>query len=140
MNLSLSKLCFDLVIPSTAGLLTFNNIYANALSLIDRITLTSRAGVILADIPNTHIFGNLVSCVNTKLSDLLVRNAPGTALPNGITTDGTNVGAASISLSQAAAIAAAELSPVGDILRCNNTYNYQVGASGVTATVLVNTA
>ena len=140
INLSLSKLCFDLVIPSTAGLATFNNIYANALSLIDRITLTSRAGVILADIPNTHIFGNLVSCVNTKLSDLLVRNAPGTALPNGPTTDGTNAGVNSNIVSQAAAIAAAELSPVGDILRCNNTYNYQVGASGVTATALVNLA
>jgi hypothetical protein len=81
MNLSLSKLCFDLVIPSTTGLVTYNNMYANALSLIDRITLTSRSGVILADIPNPHIFGNLVSCVNTKLSDLLGRNAPGTGLP-----------------------------------------------------------
>ena len=50
MNLSLSKLCFDLVIPSTTGLVTFNNMYANALSLIDRITLTSRSGVVLADI------------------------------------------------------------------------------------------
>ncbi len=80
MNLSLSKLCFDLVIPSTTGLVTFNNMYANALSLIDRITLTSRSGVISADIPNTHSFGNLVSCVNTKLSDLLGRSAPGTGL------------------------------------------------------------
>ena len=114
--------------------------YANALSLIDRITLTSRSGVILADIPNTHMFGNLVSCVNTKLSDLLGRNAPGTALPNGITTDGTGVGASSTGLSQAAALVASQLSPVGDILRCNNTFNYQVGAAAVDATHLSNTA
>ena len=139
MNLSLSKLCFDLVIPSTTGLVTFNNMYANALSLIDRITLTSRSGVVLADISNTHIFGNLISGVNTKLSDLLGRNAPGTGLPNGTTTDGTG-GANGNGASQAAALVASQLSPVSDIQRCNNTYNYQVGAAGVSATVLVNTA
>ena len=137
INLSLSKLCFDLVIPSTAGLVTFNNMYANALSLIDRITLTSRTGVVLADIANTHIFGNLVSCVNTKLSDLLGRNAPGTGLPAGTTTTGTP---AQNGTSQAAALVASQLSPIGDIERCNNTYNYQVGAAGVAADALVNTA
>ena len=72
MNLSLSKLSFDLQIP-TQTLAKFNNIYGNALALIDRITLTSRSGVILADIPNTHIFGSLVSSVNTKMQDLFTR-------------------------------------------------------------------
>ena len=44
----------------------FSNIYGNALSFIDRITLTSRTGVVLCDIPNTHIFRNMVSSVNTN--------------------------------------------------------------------------
>ena len=70
MNLARSKLCFDLLVPVQGSLLTLNNVYANALSLIDRITLTSRSGVILADIPNTHVFGNLVT---TQLSDLMSR-------------------------------------------------------------------
>ena len=69
MNLSLSKLSFVLQIP-TQTLTKFNNIYGNALALIDRITLTSRSGVILADIPNTHIFGSLGSSVHTKMQDL----------------------------------------------------------------------
>ena len=65
LNLSKSKLCFDLLVPLQASLSKFSNVYGNALSLIDRITLTSRSGVILCDIPNTHIFGNLVSSTNT---------------------------------------------------------------------------
>ena len=35
----------------------------------------------LCDIPNTHIFGNMVSSVNTKLSDLMSKNT----LNSGIT-------------------------------------------------------
>ena len=75
INLALSKLCFDLFVPPQ-HLLKMNNIYANALSLIDRITLTTREGVLLADIPSTHIFGSLISHINTQSSELLNRNAP----------------------------------------------------------------
>ena len=50
LNLSRSKLCFDLNIARSAAN-NFNMLYGNALSLIDRITLLSRSGVILADIP-----------------------------------------------------------------------------------------
>ncbi len=81
----------------------------------------------------------MVSCVNTKLSDLLGRNAPGTGLPAGTTTDGTG-GANGNGTSQAAALVASQLSPVGDIERCNNTFNYQNGAAGVDATHLSNAA
>ncbi len=91
MNLLLSKLSFDLQIP-TQTLTKFNNIYGNALALIDRITLTSRSGVILADIPNTHIFGSLVSSVNTKMQDLLTRNTTSYVLPAGATTDPVTAG------------------------------------------------
>ena len=55
INLALSKLCFDLFFPPQAAA-KINNIYANALSLIDRITLTTREGVLLADIPSTYIW------------------------------------------------------------------------------------
>ena len=80
MNLARSKLCFDLLVPLQGALTTFNNVYANALSLIDRITLTSRSGVILADIPNTHVFGNLVTTTNTQLSDLMSRTTLNSAI------------------------------------------------------------
>jgi hypothetical protein len=135
MNLSLSKLVFDLAIP-TAINTKFNNVYANALSLIDRITLTSRSGVILADIPNTHIFGSMVSSVNTKLSDLMVRNSPGYALYAGATTDFT---AAQNATSQSGAIAKSSVSPINDIVRCNGAVNYQVGESTTNATHLTAT-
>jgi hypothetical protein len=88
MNLSKSKLVFDLEIPSIVNFVstgtapvTISNwswIYANALSLIDRITLTSRAGTILADIPNCGLFGNIVSAVCTKSSDLATKTSFGT--------------------------------------------------------------
>ena len=66
MNFSKSKLVFDLTLPTASSvapgtgltpITNFNWLYANALTLIDRITLTSRAGTILADIPNCGIFG-----------------------------------------------------------------------------------
>ena len=41
MNLAKSKLSFDLNLPASTN---FSNLYANALGLIDRITLTSRSG------------------------------------------------------------------------------------------------
>ena len=74
MNLSKSKLCFDVLVALQGSLTKYSNIYGNALSFIDRITLTSRSGTILADIPNCHIFGNMVSAVNTKLSDIIVEH------------------------------------------------------------------
>ena len=74
LNLSRSKLCFDFQIAQ-ASANNFNMLYGNALSLIDRITLTSRSGVILADIPYCSHFGNLVSAINTKSDDLMRRSA-----------------------------------------------------------------
>ena len=72
INLSKSKLCFDVNIAAS-GAGNCNSIHANALSLIDRITLTSRTGTTLVDIPNWHFFGNMVCAVNTKLSDIISR-------------------------------------------------------------------
>jgi hypothetical protein len=130
MNLSLSKLCFDLQIP-TQTLTKFNNIYGNALALIDRITLTSRSGVMLADIQNTHIFGSLVSSVNTKMQDLLTRNTTSYVLPAGATTDNATPG--QDATSQSGALTAAQASPYSDIVRCNHLTNYQVSEKATTA-------
>ena len=113
LNLSKSKLCFDINLVA-GGAAHFNNLYANALSLIDRITLTSRSGVILADIPNTHIFGSLVSSCNTKVVDLLTRTPSSLAL--------------SADATASVALTASQLHPVNDIVRCNGTVNLQVGS------------
>ena len=121
INLSKSKLCFDLNIGAQgAGIC--NNVHGNALSLIDRITLTSRSGSILADIPNCHIFGNMVSVVNTSLSDIVSR----TPMNNQAMTMGGHV-------STAGALAASRLTPVSDIVRCNGTANIQVPTNGLLA-------
>jgi hypothetical protein len=121
LNLSKSKLCFDVNIVANGGGIC-NNIHGNALSLIDRITLTSRSGTILADIPNCHIFGNMVSAVNTKLSDLVSRTPINTVTM----TMGGHVNAAT-------ALGLSQLTPVSDIVRCNGTANYQVGGAGLEA-------
>ena len=121
LNLSKSKLCFDINLVA-GGAAHFNNLYANALSLIDRITLTSRSGVILADIPNTHIFGSLVSSSNTKVFDLLTRTPSALEM----STHANNVDTTRT---------AAQLHPVNDIVRCNGTANYQMGASNSFAVV-----
>jgi hypothetical protein len=90
VNLSKCKLCFDINLQSNATTSRFHKLNGNALSLIDRITLTSRSGNILADIPNCHIFGNLVSATNTKLSDLMIRTPPTTTtLPSGAASGGS---------------------------------------------------
>jgi hypothetical protein len=77
-----------------------------------------------ADIPNTHIFGSLVSSVNTKMQDLLTRNTTSYVLPAGATTDNvtTGLGAAS----RLGAFTAAQASPYSDIVRCNHLTHYEV--------------
>ena len=94
------------------------------MALIYRITLTSRSGVIRADIPNTHIFGSLVSKVNTKMQDLLTRNTTSYVLPAGATTD--NLTAGQDATSQLGALTAAQATPYADIVRCNHLTNYQL--------------
>ena len=125
INLALSKLCFDLFVPPQA-LLKMNNIYANALSLIDRITLTTREGVLLADIPSTHIFGSLVSHVNTKNSDLLNRNSPPFAMATGAAS---NLSVEQNLISFAGALLKSQPSPVTDVNKCNTLTNIQMGGT-----------
>ena len=136
VNLSRTKLCFDMLVPLQGSLLFFNNIYANALSLIDRITLTTRSGVILADIPNTHIFGNLVGPTNTKLTDLLSRTTlnSGIASSNGTTATNVSVVHASNIASAASALVTTQTCPISDLVRCNGTANQQASAAAYIAT------
>jgi hypothetical protein len=136
MNLSKSKLCFDLLVPLQGSITKFNNIYANALSLIDRITLTSRSGVILVDIPNTATFGNLISSVNTQLSDLLTRTPLPTnvILPEGSTATDVSPTHVDTIASNTSAITASQLIPISDLIKCNGTVNQQASASAYVAT------
>ena len=120
MNLSKSKLVFDLTLPTASytvgtapvNVTNSNWLYANALTLIDRITLSSRAGTILADIHNCGIFGNIVSAACTKASDLATKTS--------FNLTGT------LPATQAAAL----LKPVGDLVKCNALVNFQVNQSG----------
>ena len=123
INLALSKLCFDILIPPQ-GAATKNNMYSHALSLIDRITLSTREGILLVDIPSTHIFGSLISHINTPSSELLNRNAPATSLATGAGSDNT---AAQNLTSWTTALVTSQASPVTDVNRCNGTVNFQMG-------------
>ena len=128
INLSKSKLCFDLNFGTALAAGVCHNVHGNALSLIDRITLTSRSGSVLADIPNCHIFGNMVSAVNTKYSDIVSR----TPINNSAMTMGGHATAAT-------ALALARQTPVSDIVRCNGTANYQIPGLAGAAYLLANT-
>ena len=119
INLSKSKLCFDLNFGTALAAGVCHNVHGNALSLIDRITLTSRSGSVFADIPNCHIFGNMVSAINTKYSDIVSR----TPINTQTMTMGGHV-------TLATAVALARLTPVSDIVRCNGTANYQISGAG----------
>lgn len=72
INLSKSKLCFDLL----TALTTSNYIYttANALGLFDRLNITTRSGVVLADVSYTDILGYLTASVRTKYMDFKYKN------------------------------------------------------------------
>ena len=156
INLARSKLCFDVNLPISAAN-SFNMLYANGLSMIDRITLTSRSGVILADIPYCGNFGALVSACNVKAKDLMIRSAlpcnnvnsiqatatvqvtanntatvNATCLTAQVSTSWTNTilpASAAAAASNAAAILASQLYPVGDLIRCNGTNNIQFGGA-----------
>ena len=71
LNLARSQLSFDIkyAAPAGAGYVA-SWASGNALSLIDRITLTSRSGTILADIPNCGVFGSIVSQIKTSMIEL----------------------------------------------------------------------
>ena len=118
LNLSKNKFCVGLNFTSP-GANKCHTVHGNALSLIDRITLTSRSGSVLVDIPNCHIFGNMVSAVNTKYSDIISRTP--------INTDTMTMGG---DADAAVALGLSRLSPVSDIVRCNGTANYQIGGIG----------
>ena len=76
INLSQSKLAFDLLLTAAA---TTHCVDALSLSLFDRITLSTRSGVVLANCDNMGQFTHLITKLKTK-SINLVDN------PNNLTT------------------------------------------------------
>jgi len=70
MNLSISKLCYDLLLP-VSGATTSQNIDALSLSMFDRITLSTRSGVVLANCDNMGQFTHIISKLKTKAVNLV---------------------------------------------------------------------
>ena len=78
MNLSQSKLAFDMTFANTSGT---HCVDALGLSLFDRISLSTRSGVVLASADNMGQFCHIVSKIKTKASELIDNPSPCTALP-----------------------------------------------------------
>ena len=68
VNLCQSKLAFDLLLSAAA---TTHCVDALSLSLFDRITLSTRSGVVLANCDNMGQFSHLISKLKTKASELV---------------------------------------------------------------------
>ena len=70
MNLSQSKLAFDMLFGAQAGTIA-TSIDALGLSLFDRISLSTRSGVVLASADNMGQFCHLVSKIKNKVVNLV---------------------------------------------------------------------
>ena len=75
VNLAKSKLYFDITIPVTAT--NTNFIYADPLSLIDRIQLSTRSGCSLVDIQGVNNFSSIVTPIMTPNTELTQRSLGG---------------------------------------------------------------
>ena len=82
MNLSLSKLCFDMAIAAASGGKS-TNVDALGLSLFDRISLSTRSGVVLASADNMGQFCHLVSKIKNKVIDLIDNPSSASCRPQG---------------------------------------------------------
>ena len=116
LNLARSQLSFDIkyTAPAGAGFIT-SWASANALSLIDHITLTSRSGTIVADIPNCGVFGSIVSQIKTSMTELDHK----THFP-GYTPV---AGAIAVNNIMPITQAGAQLFPIGDLVQCMSDQN-----------------
>jgi hypothetical protein len=76
LNLSRSKLSFDLAVPAQAAS-TFGYIQANALCLFDRITLTSQnTNQVLCDISNFNRYASMLSPILTTQAEIQNKASP----------------------------------------------------------------
>lgn len=70
----LTKLSFDINIPGTSNTPTY--VYANLLTMIDRITVYDTAtSNVLLDCSNFHKYASLMSTAGTKITDFLTKTA-----------------------------------------------------------------
>jgi len=109
INLSKSKISWDLTVPSQGGS-NFAWLQANALCQLDRITLTSQnTNQVLADIPNLNRFASMLSPVMTTQEQLQNKASPFTS----------GLGANTVVPTMVSSLATAQLTPVEDVSRSN---------------------
>ena len=111
VNLSQSKLNFNLTLPS--GGATVHTLDALAGSLFDRVQLSTRSGVVLAQVENMGQFAHIISKVKTKFTELIDN-------PAGSYTDGVYPNAVPVPITNV--IAGAR--PYGSIMK-NNSIPYE---------------
>jgi hypothetical protein len=115
LNLARSQLSFDIKYTAPGGGFITSWASANALSLIERITLTSRSGTILADIPNCGVFGSIVSQIKTSMTELDHKtNFPGYT---------PVAGAIAVNNIMPITQAGAQMCPIGDMVQCMSDQN-----------------
>lgn len=89
MNLSKSRLEFNLLLPDPGATVNVNWLNANLNTIINRIVLYSSAtNAVLCDVSNFNLFSSMVSASSTKLDDYLTKSllAAAGALTNSLAT------------------------------------------------------
>ena len=127
LNLARSQLSFDIKYTAPGGGYIASWASANALSLIERITLTSRSGTILADIPNCGVFGSIVSQIKTSMTELDHKtNFPGYT---------PVAGAIAVNNIMPITQAGAQMCPIGDMVQCMSDQNVWLDGTPAKASV-----
>lgn len=110
LNLSKSKISWDLTVPAQGAAPNFAWLQANALCQLDRVTLTSQnTNQVLADIPNLNRYASMLTPVMTTQEQLQNKSSPFTS----------GLGANTVVPAMVAALATAQQTPCEDVSKSN---------------------
>ena len=129
-NLSQSRLTWTTTLGTNAGANQNHCMWADPLTQLSRVTMSTRAGLILADIQDVAFFSRIVTPVKTKSADLFQRSLGGYL-------DGAQTFATTETLSQLAPIQGIQMS--NDALKATQLNVIRVTTACMNATTVAGT-
>jgi hypothetical protein len=121
LNLSRSKLSWDLTVPAQAAS-TFAFIQGNALTQLDRLVITSQStNQVLLDIPNLNRYVSMLSPVFTSQQELAIKASP--ISTNNPASAAASVGAITVIPALYTSAASGQSNPCENVSQCNSSNN-----------------